>query len=118
MFQLQDVQQEGCSILLLCFGIPCLLSSTRNVFPHPRVIEEHREDERRILTSSSLTITLEKLDPDQPDAGRREHEAEEEAEDEDEEEETSTRAKKLREGGAAKRSVGRYELALRREKKR
>lgn len=97
------------------------MSSTRNVFPHPRVIEEHREDERRILTSSSLTITLEKLDPDQPDAGRREHEAEEEAEDEDEEEEeeeTSARAKKLREGGAAKRSVGRYELALRREKKR
>lgn len=70
-----------------------------------------------------MTITLEKLDPDQPDAGRREHEAEEEAEDEDEEEEeeeeeTSARAKKLREGGAAKRSVGRYELALRREKKR
>lgn len=64
-----------------------------------------------------MTITLEKLDPDQPDAGRREHEAEGEAEDE-EEEETSMRAKKLREGGVAKRSVGRYELALRREKKR
>lgn len=69
-----------------------------------------------------MTITLEKPgQPDQPDAGRMEAEEEaedEEEEEEDEEEETSMRAKKLREGGVAKRSVGRYELALRREKKK